>query len=201
MAQRAGTYFLCKSGLFATAALLSLAFAGVAFVGVTSALEKGALEKSALEMKGKAPPATRQQAPQKVPQKAPGWSVRCTNPGKGLTCKATQTIVLGKKRKLLLSISLSKPTEGKNAVMLLRLPHGLFNPAGVLMGVDGAKAETLAIQTCDAKGCYAGAPVTPKKLAAMNTGTKLNVTFQNLKKQKIVVPVPLTGFAEAYKKL
>jgi len=192
MAQRAGFYFLGKIGLFATAAVLSLAFVGVAFVGVTSALEKGALEK-----KGKAPPATRQQAP----QKDAGWSVRCTNPGKGLTCKATQTIVLGKKRKLLLSISVSKPTQGKNAAMLLRLPHGLFNPAGVTMGVDGARAETLAIQTCDAKGCYAGAPITSKKLTAMGKGTKLNVTFQNLKKQKIVVPVPLTGFAEAYKKL
>ena len=189
MAQRAGFYFLGKIGLFATAALLSLAF-----VGVTSALEK----------KGKAPPATPQQAPQKAPQKAPGWSVRCTNPGKGLTCEATQTIVLGETRetrKLLLSVTVSKPTEGKNAVMLLRLPHRLFNPAGVTMGVDGAKAETLEIQTCDAKGCYAGGPVTPKKLAAMNTGAKLNVTFQNLKKQKIVVPVPLKGFAEAYKKL
>jgi len=187
MAPRVGSYFLSKIGLFATAALLSLAFVGVTFVGVTSALEK----------KGKAPPATRQQAP----QKAPGWSVRCTNPGKGLICKATQTIVLGKKRKLLLSISVSKPTEGKNAAMLLRLPLRLFNPAGVVMGVDGAKAETLAIQTCDAKGCYVGAQVTPDRLAAMNKGAKLNVTFQNLKRQKIVVPVPMKGFAEAYKKL
>ena len=109
--------------------------------------------------------------------------------------------MLGKKRKLLLSISVSKPTGGKNAAMLLQLPHGLFNPAGVTMGVDGAKPETFAIQTCDAKGCYAGVPLTPEKLAAMSGGSKLNVTFQNLKKQKIVVPVPLKGFAEAYKKL
>ena len=101
----------------------------------------------------------------------------------------------------MLSISVSKPTGGKNAAMLLQLPHGLFNPAGVAMGIDGAKPETLAIQTCDAKGCYAGAPITPDKLTAMSKGSKLNVTFQNLKKQKIVVPVPLKGFAEAYKKL
>ena len=101
----------------------------------------------------------------------------------------------------MLSVSVSKSREGKNAAMLLHLPHGLFNPAGVAMGIDGAKPETLVIQTCDAKGCYAGAPLTPDKLAAMRKGTKFNVTFQNLKKQKIVVPVPLTGFAEAFKKL
>ncbi len=115
--------------------------------------------------------------------------------------KATQTMVLGKTRQLLLSISVSKPTEGKNAAMLLQLPHGLFNPAGVTLGIDGAKPETLVIQTCDARGCYAGAPITPEKLSAMRAGAKLNVTFQILKKQKIVVPVPLKGFAEAYKKL
>jgi invasion protein IalB len=196
MAQRTGNYLLHKTGLYAGTALLFLACVAVtfvAFLAVTSAQEK----------KDKAAPAAPQQrAPaQQAPQKAPGWSVRCTNPGQGLTCKATQTIVLGKRRKRLLSISVSKPTEGKNAAMLLKLPHGLFNPAGVAMGIDGAKPETLVIQTCDAKGCYAGAPITPDKLTAMSKGSKLNVTFQNLKKQKIVVPVPLKGFAEAYKKL
>jgi invasion protein IalB len=45
------------------------------------------------------------------------------------------------------SISVSKPKEGKNAAMLLHLPHGLFNPADVTMGVDAAKPETFAIRT------------------------------------------------------
>ncbi len=47
-------------------------------------------------------------------------------------------------RTLLGSISVSKPTGGKNAAMLLHLPHGLFNPAGVTMGIDAAKRETFA---------------------------------------------------------
>ena len=187
MAYCARSSLLRKTGLFAAACLLFLAYANM-----TSAQEK----------KDKAAPGApaKPAIPQQAPQKAPGWSVRCTNPGKGLTCKATQTILLAKTRQLLLSITVSKPTEGKNAAMLLQLPHGIFNPAGVTMGIDAAKPETLAIQTCDAKGCYAGAPLTPEKLAAMGKGTKLNITFQNLKKQKIAVPVPLKGFAEAYKK-
>ena len=88
-----------------------------------------------------------------------------------------------------------------NGAMLFHLPHGLFIPAGVTMDIDGTKIETLAIQTCDAKGCYAGAPLTPDKIAAMNKGAKLNVAFQTLKKQKIVVPVALKGFAATYKQL
>ena len=61
-------------------------------------------------------------------------------------------------RTLLGSTSVSKPTGGKNAAMLLHLPHGLFNPAGVTMSVDAAKPEAFAIRACDAKGCRAGAP-------------------------------------------
>lgn len=108
---------------------------------------------------------------------------------------------MAKTRQLLLAVSVNKPGGGKDGAMLIQLPHGLFNPAGITLAVDEQKAETLEIQTCDPKGCYAGAPITPERLAAMTKGTKLNVVFQDLKKQKITVPVPLKGFEEAYKKL
>lgn len=42
--------------------------------------------------------------------------------------------------------------------------------------------------------------MTPEKIAAMSSDTKLNVVFQDLKKQNITVPLPLTGFADAFKK-
>ena len=148
-----------------------------------------------------APAAGKAAAKEEAPKQEPGWTVRCDSAGEGLVCKAMQTIVLAKTRQLLLSAAVSKPPGSDNATLLLQLPHGLFNPAGVTVGVDVEKPQTLAIQTCDAKGCYAGTPVTPEQLAAMKTGSKLNVVFQDLKKQKIAVPVPLKGFDAAMKKL
>jgi invasion protein IalB len=142
--------------------------------------------------------APKAEAPKQAP---PGWTVRCDNAGQGLVCKAIQTIVLAKTRQLLLSAAVSKPSGSPDGALLLQLPHGLFNPAGVTVAVDAAKPEMLQIQTCDVKGCYAGMPVKPEQLAAMKTGTKLNVVFEDLKKQKITVPVPLKGFDEAFKKL
>jgi invasion protein IalB len=127
--------------------------------------------------------------------------VNCSNPGQGLVCKAVQTIVLAKTRQLLLAVSVNKPSDSKNAAMLLQLPHGLFNPAGVKVAVDDAEPQTLVIQTCDTKGCYAGSPLAPETLGAMSKGEKLSVVFQDLKKQSITVPVPLKGFEEAFKKL
>ncbi len=134
-------------------------------------------------------------------QQKPGWTVLCDNAGQRLSCKAIQTIVLAKTRQLLLSLAVSKPAAGADMTMLLQLPHGLYNPAGVTVAVDAAKAEKLEIQTCDAKGCYAGTPIKAAELAAMKAGEKLNVVFQDLKKQNITVPVPLKGFDEALKKL
>lgn len=146
-------------------------------------------------------PAVPAQPPPSGEQQSPGWTVQCVNPGTGLECKALLTLAVAKTRQLLLSVSVSKPAEGKDGAMLIQLPHGLFNPAGVMLAVDDQKAETLQIQTCDAKGCYAGAPIPPEKLTTMAKGNKLNITVQDLKKQPITVPVPLKGFEEAYKKL
>lgn len=131
----------------------------------------------------------------------PGWSVRCDNGAKGLVCKAVQTIVLAKTRQLLLAVSISKANEDRTVPVLLQLPHGLFNPAGVTITLDEAKPQKLEIQTCDAKGCYAGTALSAETVAAMLKGQKLSVVFQDLKKQNITIPVPLNGLGEAIAKL
>lgn len=138
---------------------------------------------------------------QQAPWQAPGWSVQCDDAGKRQTCKATQSIILVKTHELLLAVSINKPAGSKSGAMLLQLPLGLYNPAGVSVAVDAAKPETLQIQTCGAKGCYAGAPLPPEKLTAFTKGTELNVVFKDLKKQDIKLRVPLKGFDEAFKKL
>ena len=84
---------------------------------------------------------------------------------------------------------------------MLHLPHGLFLPAGITVQIDQGKVENLVVQTCDDKGCYAGAPIAKDMLATMQKAEKLIVTFQDLQKQTITVPMPLAGFAEAYQKL
>lgn len=153
------------------------------------------------QAKEKATPAAPSKEAAQPSQQTPGWSVNCANTGKALACKAQQTIIMAKTRQLLLRLSISRAEDGKSMSLLFQLPHGLFNPAGVSTEIDAAPAETLPIQTCDAGGCYAGSPLPPEKLAAMTKGTSLKVTFQDLKKQKITVPVPLKGLEDAVKKL
>jgi len=175
--------------LRALVVLAALACSGVASAQTT-------LEKT---LPAANPAPAQQTRPAQPPAQA--WSVDCADAGQGLACKAVQTIVLAETRQLLLSVAVSKPEGDKGAAMLLHLPLGLFNPAGATISIDEVAPEAPQIQTCDNQGCYAGAALTPERLAAMSKGTKLNVTFQDLKKQKIVVPVPLKGFEAAFKKL
>lgn len=158
-----------------------------------------------------------QQAPSASTQQ--GWAVNCVTHNSVMRCTAAQTIVVGASRQLLLRVTVSKapmdtktqtdakaPNDAKapadgSAGMMIQLPHGLFNPAGISVRVDEHKAEVHPIQTCDPHGCYVGLPVTPDRLKALRAAGRLNVQFQDLSKNNVTVPVPLAGFGDAYGKL
>jgi invasion protein IalB len=81
------------------------------------------------------------------------------------------------------------------------LPLGLNLPVGAKMQVDDGKAIDLQIQTCENRGCYASTPIAPELLAALKSGKQLKVSFQNLAKETITIPMPLAEFAAAYDKI
>jgi invasion protein IalB len=91
--------------------------------------------------------------------------------------------------------------KGKPGTALLRLPHGIYVPDGVKLGIDAGKAKPVQVQMCNAGGCYAGAKIEARDLSAMQSGKELAISFKNLQKTEITVKVPLAGFSAAYKKL
>lgn len=72
---------------------------------------------------------------------------------------------------------------------------------GASIQFDKGKVEAIQVQTCDDKGCYAGAPLPAPMLEAQQSTATLTVTFQDLKLQGIAVTVPMAGFAMANQKL
>ena len=83
--------------------------------------------------------------------------------------------------------------------MLLQLPTGLFLPAGIAIQIDKNKAHTAVVQTCDARGCFTGLPLTNAMIANMKKGNSVTIAFKNLKKQTIAVGLSLSGFTAAFK--
>jgi len=112
-----------------------------------------------------------------------------------------QTAVLSKTGQLVILVNIRVPSDTHAPVALVQLPLGLNLPIGVKMQVDEGKTADLQIQTCDNRGCYASTPVAADLLAALRSGKQLKLSFQNLNKETITIPMPLADFAAAYDKI
>jgi invasion protein IalB len=153
-----------------------------------------------------ATPATPQAEPAAAPANTPAppsWAARCTSASRDapLECVMEQTAVLTKTGQLFVLVNIRVPSDSHMPVILVQLPLGLNLPGGAKLQVDDGKTADLQIQTCENRGCFAGAPIAPDLLAAMKSGKQLKLSFQNLGKETITVPMPLADFAAAYDRI
>jgi invasion protein IalB len=118
-----------------------------------------------------------------------------------LECAIEQNAVLTKTGQLIVLINIRVPADTRVPVALIQLPLGLNLPAGAKLQVDEGKAIDLQIQTCENRGCYASTPISAELLASLKSGKQLKVSFQNMAKETIAIPMPLTDFAAAYDKI
>ena len=132
-----------------------------------------------------------------------GWAVRCSSASREapLECAMEQTAVLSKTGQLIVLVNIRVPSYTRVPVAMVQLPLGLNLPGGAKLQVDDGKTADLQIQTCENRGCYAAAAIAPDVLAALKSGKELKLSFQNLAKETITIPMPLTDFAAAYDKI
>ena len=137
------------------------------------------------------------------PPAQPGWIGRCTSANRAapLECAIEQTAVLTKTGQLIVLVNVRVSAETRAPIALVQLPLGLNLPAGAKFQVDDGKTSELQIQTCEARGCYANLQISSDVLAALKSGKQLKVSFQNLAKETISIPMPLADFAAAYEKI
>jgi invasion protein IalB len=133
----------------------------------------------------------------------PGWIARCSSAGRDtpLECAVEQSAVLSKTGQLLVLASIRVPGDTRAPIAFIQLPLGLNLPAGAKLQIDDGKVVDLQVQTCEARGCYASTPIAPELLAALKSGKQLKVSFQNLTKETISIPMPLADFSTAYDKI
>ena len=149
-----------------------------------------------------AAPTDNAAAPANTPP-APGWIARCGSASRDapLECAIEQNAILPRTGQLVIAVNIRVPADTHTPSALIQLPLGLNIPNGAKLQVDDGKATDLQIQTCEARGCYAGTAIAPDLLAAMKSGKQLKVSFQNLNKETLTVPLPLADFAAAYDKI
>jgi invasion protein IalB len=133
----------------------------------------------------------------------PGWIARCASASRDapLECAIEQNAVLPRTGQLVIAVNIRVPADTHTPSALIQLPLGLNIPNGAKLQVDDGKVTDLQIQTCEARGCYAGTAIAPDLLGAMKSGKQLKVSFQNLNKETLTVPLPLADFTAAYEKI
>jgi invasion protein IalB len=148
-------------------------------------------------------PAPTQPQADGTPPQQPGWIARCTSASRDapLECAIEQNAVLTKTGQTIVLINIRIAPDTRTPVALLQLPLGLNLPLGAKLQVDEGKTIDLQIQTCENRGCYASTPIAPDLLASLRSGKQLKVSFQNMAKETIAIPMPLNDFAAAYDKI
>jgi invasion protein IalB len=148
-----------------------------------------------------APPSPEAAPANAAPQ--PGWAARCTSASREapLECAMEQTAVLSKTGQLVVLVNIRVPSDTHTPVILAQLPLGLDLPAGAKLQVDDGRVVDVQIQTCEARGCYASTPIAVDLLAALKSGKQLKISFQNLGKETMTIPMPLSDFAATYDKI
>ena len=118
-----------------------------------------------------------------------------------LECTIEQNAILTKTGQVLVLVVIRVPGDTRAPVAFVQLPLGLNLQTGAKFQVDDGKVVDLPIQTCENRGCYASTAVTPELLTALKSGKQLKVSFQDLAKETITIPMPLNDFAAAYDKI
>jgi invasion protein IalB len=178
-----------------------LALAAVGSPGYAQAPRSKAAPHAAQTAPAPATPAAESAPADAAPQ--PNWAARCSSVSRDapLECAIEQTAVLTKTGQLIVLVNIRVPSDTHAPVLLVQLPLGLNLPVGAKLQVDDGKLVDLQIQTCENRGCYASTPIAPELLAALKSGKQLKVSFQNLGKETIAIPMPLADFAAAYDKI
>jgi invasion protein IalB len=188
--------------------------ASLTFVVAVGFASPGLSQQTPQAPKAKTPPRAAQATPSPAPTPQadaasantpapPGWVARCTSASRDapLECAVEQTAVLTKTGQLIVLLNIRVASDTRQPIAVIQLPLGLNLPAGAKLQVDDGKVSDLQIQTCEQRGCYANSPIPAEMLAAMKSGKQLKVSFQNLGKETITIPMPLTDFAAAYDKI
>jgi invasion protein IalB len=140
-------------------------------------------------------------APAQAPEGPPAaWRVECTGDGKSLDCRAVQQLFHRESRQLLVSLAVRPAADGKTGAMVMQLPLGLNLTEPITLKIDNGLSERQPIQTCTNVGCFIAMTVADKLLAAMRTGSQLNITVQDSSKKPVEMALPLLGFGVAFDK-
>ncbi len=131
------------------------------------------------------------------------WKLQCKQPEEAYQkfCQLTQNIVLRENKQPLLHVALGYIPEQRQPGIILTLPLGISLPPGIVLQVDDGEPQRMPIEHCVRGGCRVYLTVDQTLLAAFKAGIEAQVTFHDISRQPVGVPVSLRGFTAGFNAL
>lgn len=132
------------------------------------------------------------------------WKIQCAKDKAGNSsdyCHIFQNLVSKEGDKRILHIAVGYAPGHKDPAVIITMPLGLSLPPGVTIQVDENQSKRFPFQACFQTGCQVGFPLDNVILNQYKSGNKAIITFFDLKRQSIKIPVSLSGFSAAIKAL
>jgi invasion protein IalB len=133
----------------------------------------------------------------------PGWVSKCAGESRNgpAECSMEDTLVLENTGESVAFIVVRTQSDTREPVMTIRVPVGLYLPAGLNIQIDDTKPQPVPLQTCNLQSCFAEMQISSTLLAALKGGKRLSIICQSLAKNKIMLPLALDNFADAFQKI
>lgn len=135
---------------------------------------------------------------QGAPNAAP-WTANCVSGGRSAAplCQVEQRVVLAATGQLLTAVAIRFDGDNAGAELNVQVPFGLYLPSGLRLTLGADSLLDVPLVTCDAAGCYGVAMLDDDMLERLGGAAELTVTFEDMARNAVGVPVALLGFAEA----
>ena len=119
-----------------------------------------------------------------------------------LQCRMTQELFSTENRQRVLAITVAAAqNNAADFEMTLALPHGALLPPGLSLKIDEQEAVVVPIESSNAAGVYARVPLEGDLGNAVRRGIKMVIGVTNRAGNQVQIPVSLTGFSAALKRL
>tara|TARA_R110000787_G_scaffold25941_5_gene72690 strand:+ start:209 stop:700 length:492 start_codon:yes stop_codon:yes gene_type:complete len=134
------------------------------------------------------------------------WVARCTIPQGAQTqsCALLQNIqqkTPDGQRRSLLAITVGYQGPNKIPTAILRVPLGIYLPAGLTLEFPGAKPVRIVLEICAPNGCVGAVALNAEMLDAMRKGERGKVALQDNRRRTINIPISLKGFTAGFASL
>lgn len=131
------------------------------------------------------------------------WTVDCeTAEGTDIRqCFIVQQRVLKDGGGTVLLIHAGYPAGQDDLYAQFTLPLGILLPPGMGLQIDDDEPKRFPVQTCGPNGCKTMVKMDEELLEKLKTGIEAKVSFYDISRTEVTIPVSLRGFTAALRAL